>query len=124
VESRRSDDPAIFAINGDECSPGFQGLAEKSFENLFLVTVVGRMLFPNERIGSYSVKLMEVLWPQRLEREEFAFQNGLEIKGHSGQSWEDTPPELLLLGWSFRVQLPTVVAIIVIIIRFEQLKVD
>ncbi len=50
VESRRPDDPAIFGINGDQCSPGFQGLAEKSLEDFFLVTVVGRMLFPNERI--------------------------------------------------------------------------
>ncbi len=38
VESRRTDDLAIFGIDGDQCSPGFQDLAEKSLENLFLVT--------------------------------------------------------------------------------------
>ena len=83
VESRRPDDSAIFAISGDQSSPGFQGLAEKSLEDFFLVTVVGRMLLPNERIGSYSVKLMKILRSKRPECEEFTLQNRLEIKGHA-----------------------------------------
>jgi hypothetical protein len=40
-------------------------------------------LLPNERIGSYSVKLMKILGSKRPERKELALQNGLEIKGHS-----------------------------------------
>src|SRR5260370_29242375 len=83
VESRRPDDPAISGINGDQRSPGFQGLAEECPENLFLVTVLDRMLFPNERIRSYGVEVMKILRPKRPELEELALQNGLEIKGHS-----------------------------------------
>ena len=124
MESRRPDDPAIFGINGDQCSPGIQGLAEKSPENLFLVTVVGWMLFPNERIGSYSVKLMKILGPKRPECEKLASQNGLEIKGHFG-GWKDTPPEPVLFGWGFvRGFSLSVVAVIIIIIGFEQLQID
>ena len=50
VESRRPDDLAIFGINSDQRSSGVQGLAKKSLENLFLVTVFDRVLFPNKRI--------------------------------------------------------------------------
>ena len=50
VESGRPNDPAILSIDGDQCSSRFQGFAEKPLENIFLVTVIGRMLFPNEGI--------------------------------------------------------------------------
>jgi hypothetical protein len=83
VESRRPDDPAILGIHGDQRSTGFQGLAEESLENLFLVTVFDRMLLPDERIGSYRVKALKILYPKRPELQELAFQNRLEIKGHS-----------------------------------------
>ncbi len=41
------------------------------------------MLFPNERIGSESVEVVKIFGPKRPKLEELAFQNGLEIKGHS-----------------------------------------
>jgi hypothetical protein len=50
VVSRRPDDAAVFAIDGDECSAGFQGAAEELPENFFFVAVVCRMLLPDERI--------------------------------------------------------------------------
>jgi len=48
----------------------------------FLVAVAGRMLLPNERIRSYRVKLVKILFPKRPEFHEFAFQDGLKIERH------------------------------------------
>jgi hypothetical protein len=82
VKSRRSDDLAVLAINGEQRSTGLQGVAKKALENLFLVTIVAGMLFPDERIRSYGVEVMKILCSKRPQLEEFAFQDGLEIKGH------------------------------------------
>ena len=83
MKSRRPDDLAVSGINGDEGSAGFHRLAKKGLENVFSVTISGGMLFPDERVGSDSVKVPKILRPQRPEFEQIAFQNGLEIKGHS-----------------------------------------
>lgn len=40
------------------------------------------MLFPNERIGCYGIKVMKIFWSKRPQLEKLAFQNGLEIKRH------------------------------------------
>ena len=72
VKSRRPDDLAIFAIYGDQRPSGLQGLAEKFLENLFFVAIGDRMLFPNERVCSYRVKIMKILWSKRSEYKEFA----------------------------------------------------
>jgi hypothetical protein len=47
VESRRSDDLAIFGIRSEQCPTGLQSLAKKRRENLLFVTILDRMLFPN-----------------------------------------------------------------------------
>jgi hypothetical protein len=41
------------------------------------------VLFPNERIGSDGIKIMKILRSKRPELEQFAFQKGLKIEGHS-----------------------------------------
>jgi hypothetical protein len=41
------------------------------------------MLFPDERIGGYRVKLGKVLGAKGAEREELTLQNGLIVKGHA-----------------------------------------
>jgi len=101
--ARRPDDPAIFEINGDQCAPGFQGQAEEFPENLLLVTVFRRMLFPNERIGSYCVKVGKILRSKRPELEEFACQDGLEVKGYRGHGVPGQSP----IGRTRRIPLPT-----------------
>src|SRR5437764_174909 len=40
---------------------------------------------------------MKILWSKRPESEEFAFQNGLEIKGHSKR-------QLIMIRFRFRVR--------------------
>ena len=74
--------PAAVGFHRDQRSTGFQGLAKELSENLFFVTISYGVLFPNKRIGGHGVKVGEILCPQRPEIEEFAPQNGLEIKGH------------------------------------------
>jgi hypothetical protein len=74
---------AVAGINGDQGSTRFHRLLKKSLEDLFLVTVLVRMLFPNERIGSCGVKSVKILSAKRPKFEEFAFQKRLEIKGHA-----------------------------------------
>jgi len=83
MESGRANDPAVFGIHSDQRSTGFQGLAKKHFEDLFLVAVFDRMLLPNEGIRSDGVKFLEILRSKRPEFEQPAFQNGLEVKSHS-----------------------------------------
>src|ERR1700689_536362 len=82
MESRRADDAAIFGIDGDQCSAGVQGFAEKCPENFFLVTILGGMLFPDERIGGCGVKAIKIFGSKGPEFQEFAFQEWLEIYGH------------------------------------------
>lgn len=83
MESGRPDDLAVLGVNSDQRSTGFQCLAKKCSENLYFVTIFDWMLFPNERICGYGVKVMKILCSKRPEFEELAFQNGLEVKGHS-----------------------------------------
>ena len=82
MEPGRPDDLGVRGINSDQTSTGFQRVAEKRSENLFFVTVLDRMLLPDERICSHGVKVMKILCLKRPEFEEPAFQNGLEVKGH------------------------------------------
>jgi len=83
MESGPADDPAVFGIHNDQRSTGFQGLAKKHFEDLFLVTVFSRVLLPDEGIRSDGVEFMKILCSKRPKFEQPAFQNGLEVKGHS-----------------------------------------
>jgi len=83
MESRRPDDPALFGISGDHRSAGFQSLAKEHPENLFFVTVLNRMLLPDEGISSYGQKVVKDPGSKRPEFEELTFQDWLEIKGHS-----------------------------------------
>lgn len=55
-------------------------------ENVFFVTIFDRVLLPNEGIGGDSKKGLKILCTKRAEFEQFALQNGLEIKGHSHSS--------------------------------------
>ncbi len=74
--------PSLVSVTSER-SAGFHGPAEECLEHRFLVAVPGRMLLPNERIGSRRVKVVKILFPKRPELHEFAFQDGLEIKTHS-----------------------------------------
>jgi len=81
MESGRPDDPAIFGIDGDQRSAGFQCLAEEQFEDLFFVAISDRMLFPDKRVCRHGVQIREILGSKRPELEQLAFEEGLEIKG-------------------------------------------
>src|SRR5271166_5169433 len=63
--------------------PDSRASRKNSLKTSFFETVAVRMLFPNERIGSNRVKLRKILLPKRPKLEKLAFQNRLEIKGHS-----------------------------------------
>jgi len=52
-------------------------------EDLCFVTIWDWMLYPNQRVCGYRVKVMKILCSQRPEFEEPAFQNRLEVNGHS-----------------------------------------
>jgi hypothetical protein len=57
-----------------------QGLAKKLPENFFLVTVLDRVLFPDERIRSHGVKIVKILRAKGPQLDEMAFQSRLEVK--------------------------------------------
>jgi hypothetical protein len=46
-----------------------QGLAKKVLEDLFLVTIVAGMLFPDERIRGYRVQVLKILGAKRSQLE-------------------------------------------------------
>lgn len=81
VETRRADDFAITAIDGDEGSAGFQSLAEELVKDLILVTIAGGMLLPDQRIGGDRVEFAIIVRAKRAELDEFAAQGGLEFEG-------------------------------------------
>src|SRR5262249_34477664 len=83
VESRGPDDAAVLAVDGDQGAPRFHGFAKEDLENLFLVSVIARMLLPNKRISGNRVQVVEILRAKRSEFEEVAFQIRLEVKWHS-----------------------------------------
>ena len=56
---------------------------EELFKDLFFVTILGGVLFPQERIRSYLVKSIKILRLKRPEFEELALQSRLEVKRHS-----------------------------------------
>jgi hypothetical protein len=64
---------AISRINGDQCSAGFQGLSKECLENIFLVTIFGWVLFPDERVASHGVELMEMVGLKGPEFEEWTY---------------------------------------------------
>jgi hypothetical protein len=54
-------------------------------EDLLLMTIVGRMLLPEQRIASYSVEVSVILRAERPEFEKIAFQDWLRIEGHPSE---------------------------------------
>src|SRR5262245_22629417 len=75
----------ILGINCGERSAGLHSLAEELAEYFILVTIAGRMLLPDERVGSNGVEGWVVLGPQRAEFEELALQIRLQVEGHLNQ---------------------------------------
>ena len=80
MESRRPDELTIFGINSHQHSTGFQGLVNKHLEHFFFVAISDRMLFPDELICNYAIKVKKILWSKRPEFEELAFKNGFNTK--------------------------------------------
>ena len=64
MESRRSDDLLSLRVNHDKRSAGFERVFEENLEYIFLVTVVLRMLFPDERVGRDGKKVVPIFRPQ------------------------------------------------------------
>src|SRR5437879_8080701 len=50
---------------------------------VLLVAILRRMLLPNEGVRGHEEEIIEVLGSKRPELEELAFQNGLEVEGHT-----------------------------------------
>ena len=59
IKSRRTDDLSVLSINRNQ-SARFQRVPEELPEYILAVTIAIRMLLPNQRIGSYSVKLSKI----------------------------------------------------------------
>jgi hypothetical protein len=50
-----------------------QGLAKRLPENFFLITILDRVLFPNERVRSHGVKVVKILRAKGPQLDELAF---------------------------------------------------
>ena len=72
MESRRSNSVLILRIDHDKCSSGFQRFLKEDFEDIFFITVTLRMLFPDERIGRNSKKIIPIFRPERTKLDKFA----------------------------------------------------
>ena len=73
IEPGRSDDLLILSVDDHERPAGFQCLAEEDSENIFLVTIALRMLFPDERFGRDGKKIVPIFQRQRAKLDEFTF---------------------------------------------------
>ena len=86
VKPRRSDDQAVGAIDDDERAAAGERLVEEGAEDLELVAVAGRVLFPDQRIGGDRVERLPVVGPQRAQLEALALQDRLRVEGHGYSS--------------------------------------
>lgn len=82
VEPCRPDDLLNLPINDDERTAAFQGLFEENFEYVFSVTIVLRMLFPDERIRRDREQFVPIVRRERPQFDQFAFQMWLKIECH------------------------------------------
>ena len=86
VKARGADDASVVAIDGDERSTGIKGLLKELPEDIFLATVFGGMLLPDQRVGGDGIELAKVFRPQRPQLKQLALQNGLQLRTASGVS--------------------------------------
>ena len=82
VKSRRADDAAVAGIKDDQRPAALQRLAKERLEYIFPVTIVIRMLFPDEWIRSNGVQALIVVGPERPELDQITPQIRLELKRH------------------------------------------
>jgi hypothetical protein len=60
-------------IYDDKRPTGFHRLSEEDFEYIFLIAIALRMLFPDERGGCDSKKIVPIFRCERAKLNEFAF---------------------------------------------------
>lgn len=72
VVSRGPDDPVDFAVNDDQRAVGIQGVLKEALENLFLVSIFVRVLFPDERVCGDGIQVSKIFLAERSEFEESA----------------------------------------------------
>jgi len=67
------DDLLTLRIYNDKSPAAFQCLSEEELEDIFLVAIALRMLFPDERVGRDGEKIVPVFRRKRAKLDEFAF---------------------------------------------------
>jgi len=82
VVSRGPDDLVVVAVNDGQRALGIQGVLKEALENLFLVSIFVRVLFPDERVCGDGIHVSKIFLAERSEFEESALQTRLEVKWH------------------------------------------
>jgi hypothetical protein len=80
VKPRRSNDLPTVDVDGDERTSGCQGLVKEGLEGLYFMAISHRMLFPDERIGSHSEKVVVVIGAKWPKFDKLTFQDRLIIE--------------------------------------------
>jgi hypothetical protein len=76
----------VFRVADDQRPARVERLAEEGLEHARLVAVGVGMLLPDERIGGDRIQVLEVVGPERPQRQTLAAQDGLEVEGHAGRA--------------------------------------
>jgi hypothetical protein len=80
--ARASNDSAGLSVNDRECAFRRDRTVEKFLKYFALVTVVFRMLFPDQRIARGEEKRLEIVRLQRAKFDQISRERRLEIKFH------------------------------------------
>ena len=83
METRRSNHLLGLSINRNQGATGRYSPAKELLKNRFFMAILGRMLFPHERIGGDGVEVVIVLGAERPEFDQLALQDRLIVKGHA-----------------------------------------
>ena len=71
MEPGGSNDLLSLLIYDDKGPAAFQRLSEEELEDIFLVAIALRMLFPDKRVGRDGKKIVPVFGRQRAKLDEF-----------------------------------------------------
>ena len=80
MKPRRSNDPPTADVDRDERTTGCQSLVKEGLEGLFFIAIADRVLFPDERIGSHSEKVVVVIGAKWPKFDKLTFQDRLIVE--------------------------------------------
>ena len=97
---RRTDSPLSLPVDDNKGTPRFQRLPEKLVEHLFLVTIAGRMLLPNQRVRSHCEQAIPIIRPKRPKLKKVANEVRLQLEHHPVSTVPQRRSSLFSLSFS------------------------